>query len=127
MTTFAARYEFTHVCGATFPLVLDVVGQVDGGHRALTKLTLDAVAAFQSCVQAGDGITHALKMRRRSAEREQIRLRQHERQPQREQRAHDDHGHEVIERNGWRSTWVTRTMKTRGVRPAPTNAAPLTD
>ena len=37
---------------------------------ALTEFGLDAVAAFQGCVQAGDGIAHALKMRWRSPERE---------------------------------------------------------
>ena len=41
---------------------------------ALTEFGLDAVAAFEGCVQAGDGVAHALKMRRRSAEREQIRV-----------------------------------------------------
>jgi len=38
------------------PLVLEVVGQVDRGHPALTDLALDAVAALEGCVQAGDGI-----------------------------------------------------------------------
>ena len=42
----------------------------------------DAVAAFKGCVQAGNGIAHGLKMRRRSAQREI--LRQHQRQPHRE-------------------------------------------
>ncbi len=45
---------------------------------ALTEFGLDAVADFPGCVQVGDGIgrlvSHALKMRRRSAEREQIQL-----------------------------------------------------
>ena len=63
-----------------FTFVLDVVGQVDGGHAALTKLTLDAVAAFEGRVQAGREIRrlviHAGKMRRRSAEREQNPLQQ---------------------------------------------------
>ncbi len=39
-------------------LVLQVIGQVDRGHAALTQLTLDGVAAFEGCVQAGDGIGH---------------------------------------------------------------------
>ena len=39
---------------------------------ALTEFTLDAVAAFQGCVQAGDGVgvAHAVKMRRRPGNRE---------------------------------------------------------
>ena len=41
-------------------------------HAAFARLTLHAVAAFEGCVQAGDGFGHALKMRRRSAEREQM-------------------------------------------------------
>ena len=43
---------------------------------ALAKFGLDAVAAFKGCVQAGDGIRHALNMRRSSAEREESRLEQ---------------------------------------------------
>ena len=38
---------------------------------------------------------HAANMRLRVADREQILLQQHQRQPQREQRAHDDHAHEA--------------------------------
>ncbi len=62
-------------------------------HPAFTEFTLDAIAAFQGCVQAGDGFAHALKMRRRSVEREI--LQQHQRQPQRKQCAHDDYGYEA--------------------------------
>ena len=54
---------------------------------------LYALAALQGSVQAGDGVAHAIKMRRRSAEREI--LQQHHRQPQREERAHDDDAHEA--------------------------------
>ncbi len=32
------------------------IGQIDGGHAALTEFTLNGVAAFEGCVQAGDGI-----------------------------------------------------------------------
>ena len=56
------------------------------------------VAAFEGCVQAGDGFAHALKMLRRSAEREI--LQPHQRQPQREQCAHDDHAHEAHRAEG---------------------------
>ncbi len=42
-------------------LVLDVVSEINGRHAALTQLTLDGVAAFQGCVQAGDGIAHAMQ------------------------------------------------------------------
>ena len=35
------------------PLVLDVVREIDRSHPALTEFTLDAVAAFEGCVQAG--------------------------------------------------------------------------
>ena len=38
--------------------VLDVLGQVDRGHAALTELTLDHVAAVEGCVETGDGIGH---------------------------------------------------------------------
>ena len=38
--------------------MLEVVGQVDRRHSALTKLTLDGVAAFEGCVQTSDGIGH---------------------------------------------------------------------
>ncbi len=41
-------------------------------HPALTEFRLDAVAALQGCVQAGDGVGHASKMQIRSAEREQM-------------------------------------------------------
>jgi len=44
------------------PLVLQVVGQVDRGHTTLTEFSLDVVAAFQGCVQAGYRV-HAAKMR----------------------------------------------------------------
>jgi hypothetical protein len=40
--------------------VLEVVGQVDRGHAALTELALDDVAAFEGNVQTGDGIGHGL-------------------------------------------------------------------
>ena len=29
---------------------------IDGSHSAFTEFTLDAVAAFEGCVQAGDGV-----------------------------------------------------------------------
>ena len=38
--------------------VLEVVGQVDGGHAALTEFTVDGVAALEGGVQTGDGIGH---------------------------------------------------------------------
>ena len=38
--------------------VPEIVGQVDRGHPTLTELALDAVAAFEGRVQAGDGIGH---------------------------------------------------------------------
>ncbi len=38
--------------------MLEIIGQVDRGHAALTKLTLDGVAAFEGRVQSGDGIRH---------------------------------------------------------------------
>ncbi len=55
------------------PLVLDVIREIDRSHAALTEFGLDAVAAFEGGVQAGDGVgvSHASKMRLRSAEREQ--------------------------------------------------------
>ena len=49
-----------------------VIGQIDRSHAALTEFGLDAVAALQGCVQAGDGFAHASKMLCRSAERERI-------------------------------------------------------
>jgi hypothetical protein len=39
-------------------LVLEVIGQVDGRHPALTQLTRDGVAAFEGRVQASDWIGH---------------------------------------------------------------------
>ena len=75
------------------PLVLQVICEIDRRHATLTEFGLDAVAAFEGCVQAFDCFAHALKMRRRSAEREI--LQQHQRQPQREQPANDDHAHEA--------------------------------
>jgi hypothetical protein len=52
-------------------LVLQVLGQVDRGHAALTELMLDAVAALEGRVQAGDGRRlHAAKMRNGSENRE---------------------------------------------------------
>ena len=44
------RYDLAAGVAATcfdrdFPLVLEVVGQVNGGHPAFAQLTLDAVAA----------------------------------------------------------------------------------
>ena len=58
------------------PLVLDALGQVDGRHPALTDFAFDAVAAFEGCVEAGDGIggDHAPKMRQSPVNREQIPL-----------------------------------------------------
>ena len=44
-----------------------------------------------------------------SAERRPPALQQHQRQAQREQHAHDDHGDEA--RKGWRSTSVTRSRE----------------
>ena len=57
-------------------LVLQVVGEVHRGHPALTDLTLDAVAALEGSVQAGDGVwsVQAPKMRRRPADCEQAPL-----------------------------------------------------
>jgi hypothetical protein len=37
-------------------LVLEVLGQVNRSHPALTDLAIDAVAAFQGRVQAGGGV-----------------------------------------------------------------------
>ena len=34
----------------------EVPGQIDGGHPALTKLALDAIAALDGCVQARNRI-----------------------------------------------------------------------
>jgi hypothetical protein len=39
-----------------FAVVLEIVGQVNDGHAALAELALDAVAAVEGRVQAGDGI-----------------------------------------------------------------------
>ena len=73
--------------------MLDIVGQIDRRHPALTEFGLDAVAAFQGCVQTGDGVvvSHASNMRRWSANRERVLLQQHPRQTQREERTHDDY------------------------------------
>ena len=49
-------------------LVLQVLGQIDPSHAALTEFTLDRVAAFQGCVQACGGIRHGDKMRDRRGE-----------------------------------------------------------
>ena len=35
-----------------------IMGQIDGSHPTFAKLTLDAVAAFEGGVQAGDGVRH---------------------------------------------------------------------
>ena len=40
-----------------------VVGQVDRGYAAFAELTLDGVTAFESGVQAGDGMGHQLGTR----------------------------------------------------------------
>ena len=55
-------------------LVLEVVCEVYRSHPALTDLALDAVAAFEGCVQAGDGIwsVQAPKMRAGPLYREEI-------------------------------------------------------
>ena len=55
-------------------VVLQVLGEVDGRHPTLTDLSLDAVAALEGSVQAGDGIwsVQAPKMRDRPLNREQI-------------------------------------------------------
>ena len=37
-------------------LVLQVIREVDRRHPALAEFGLDAVAAFEGCVQAGDGV-----------------------------------------------------------------------
>ena len=60
-------------------VVLEVVGEVDPGHPALTDLTdltLDAVAALERNIEAGDGVrgVQAPKMRLRPADCEQILL-----------------------------------------------------
>jgi hypothetical protein len=39
-------------------LVPQVVGKIDGGHSALTDLSLDAVSAFQGSVQSNDRVGH---------------------------------------------------------------------
>ena len=59
-----------------FVFVPEIVSQVDRRHPALTDLTLDAVAAFYGCVQAGDWVRaiHMLKMRLRPVNREEIPL-----------------------------------------------------
>ncbi len=43
--------------------MLQVVSQVDRGHAAFTKLTLDGVAAVESGIQAGDGVGHQFERR----------------------------------------------------------------
>ena len=40
-------------------VVLEVVGEVDGGHAALAELALEAVAVGEGGGEAGDGIGHA--------------------------------------------------------------------
>jgi hypothetical protein len=54
------------------PLVLQVIGEIDGGHATLTEFGLDAVAALEGGVQAGDrvGRVHALNMRQGRLPRE---------------------------------------------------------
>ena len=77
-------------------------GRGDRDSCVKRDLPLDAIAALQGCVQAGDGVgvAHGLKMRRRSANHEQMALQQHQRQPQREQHAYDDHGDEAHRAEG---------------------------
>ena len=41
-------------------VVLDVLGQVDGGHAALAELALEAVAVGEGFGQAGEGTRHQL-------------------------------------------------------------------
>ena len=57
-------------------VVLEVVGEVDRGHPALTDLTLDAVAALEGGVEAGDGVwvAHLPKMPVRAVNREKVSL-----------------------------------------------------
>ena len=43
---------------ATFRSCLRSSARYTGGHAPLAELTLDRVAAFEGCVQAGDGIGH---------------------------------------------------------------------
>ncbi len=54
------------------PLVLEVVGQVDRSHPALTQLALDGVPALEGGVQAGYGVwsVQAPKMRHGTVNRE---------------------------------------------------------
>ena len=40
------------------PLVLEVVGEVDGGHATLAEFVFDQVAALEGRIQAGDRIRH---------------------------------------------------------------------
>ena len=39
-------------------VVLQVLGQINRGHPALTQLTLDGVAALEGCIQTRDRIGH---------------------------------------------------------------------
>jgi hypothetical protein len=52
-----------------FPLVPEVVGQIDGGHAALPELALDPVAAFEGPVEEADGILHSESGTRRLQEK----------------------------------------------------------
>ena len=38
--------------------MLQIIGEVDDGHAATAELALDAVAALEGSVQAGDGVRH---------------------------------------------------------------------
>jgi hypothetical protein len=49
---------------STWQFVPDVVGQADRRHPALTEFTLDAVAALEGCVEAGDGVSRHAENRR---------------------------------------------------------------
>ena len=40
------------------PLVFQVIREIHRRHPALTEFGLDAVGAFEGCVQAGDGVRH---------------------------------------------------------------------
>ena len=42
--------------GRALAIVADVLGQIHRGPAALAKFTLNRVAAFEGCAQAGDGI-----------------------------------------------------------------------
>ena len=53
-----SEFSFQNLEGHVAVVAL-VVGQLDRGHPTLTNLTLDAVAAVEGSVQAGDGVGHS--------------------------------------------------------------------